>query len=95
MCNAGLDDSQPGIKITGRNINSLRYADDTILMAEIKEKLKSILMKVKKGSEKAGLKLNIQKTKIMASSPFTSWLLDGGKVERVADFIGFQSHCRW
>ena len=94
MCNAGLDDSQPGIKITGRNINSLRYADDTILMAEIKEKLKSIL-KVKKRSEKACLKLNIQKTKIIASSPFTSWLLDGGKVERVADFIGLQSHCRW
>ena len=94
MCNAGLDDSQPGIKITGRNINSLRYADDTILMAEIKEKLKSTL-KVKKRSEKACLKLNIQKTKIIASSPFTSWLLDGGKVERVADFIGLQSHCRW
>ena len=94
MCNAGLDDSQPGIKMTGRNINSLRYADDTILMAEIKEKLKSIL-KVKKRSEKACLKLNIQKTKIIASSPFTSWLLDGGKVERVADFIGLQSHCRW
>ena len=94
MCNAGLDDSQPGIKITGRNINSLRYADDTILMAEIKEKLKSIL-RVKKRSEKACLKLNIQKTKIIASSPFTSWLLDGGKVERVADFIGLQSHCRW
>ena len=95
MCNAGLDDSQHGIKIIGRNINSLRYADDTILMAEIKEELKSILMKVKKESEKAGLKLNIQKTKIMASSPFTPWLLDGGKVERVADFIGPQSHCRW
>ena len=94
MCNAGLDDSQPGIKITGRNINSLRYADDTILMTEIKEKLKSIL-RVKKRSEKACLKLNIQKTKIIASSPFTSWLLDGGKVERVADFIGLQSHCRW
>ena len=95
MRNAGLDELQAGIKIARRNINSLRYADDTILMAEIKEKLKSILMKVKKGSEKAGLKLNIQKTKIMTSSPFTSWLLDGGKVERVADFIGFQSHCRW
>ena len=95
MCSPGLDDSQPGVKIIGRNINSLRYADDTILMAEIKEELKSILMKLKKESEKAGLKLNIQKTKIMASSPFTSWLLGGGKVERVADFIGLQSHCRW
>ena len=83
MCNAGLDDSQPGIKITGRNINSLRYADDTILMAEIKEKLKSILMKVKKGSEKAGLKLNIQKTKIMTSAPITSWQVDGETMEGI------------
>ena len=95
MRNDRLNESQTGIKIAKRNINNLRHADYTILMAEIKEELKSILMKLKKESEKAGLKLNIQKTKIMASSPFTSWLLGGGKVERVADFIGLQSHCRW
>ena len=95
MCSPGLDDSQAGIKILGRNINNLSYTDDTTLMAENEEELKSLLMKVKEESEKAGLKLNIQKTKIMASSPFTSWLLGGGKVERVADFIGLQSHCRW
>ena len=87
MRNAGLDESQAGIKIAGRNINNLRYADDTILMAESEEELKSFLMKVKEESEKAGLKLNIQKTKIMASSPITSWQIDGEKVETVSDFI--------
>ena len=87
MRNAGLDEAQAGIKIAGRNINNLRYANDTTLMAERKEKLKSLLMKVKEKSEKVGLKLNIQKTKIMASSPITSWQIDGGKVETVIDFI--------
>ena len=87
MRNAGLEDAQAGIKIAGRNINYLRYADDTTLMAESEEELKSLLMKVKKESEKVGLKLNIQKTKIMASSPITSWQLDGQTVETVADFI--------
>ena len=87
MRNAGLDEAQAGIKIAGRNINNLRYADDTILMAESKEELKSLLMKVKKESEKAGLKLNIQKTKIMASGPITSWQIDGETVETVIDFI--------
>ena len=77
MLNAGLDEAQAGIKIVGRNINNLRYADDTTLMAESKEKLKSLLMKVKEESEKVGLKLNIKKTKIMASSPITSWRIDG------------------
>ena len=85
--NAGLDETQAGIKIAGRNINNLRYADDTTLMAESEEKLKSPLMKVKEESEKVGLKLNIQKTKIMASSPITSWELDGETVETVSDFI--------
>ena len=85
--NAGLDEAQAGIKITGRNINNLRYADDTTLMAESEGELKSLLMKVKDESEKAGLKLNIQKTKIMASSPITSWQTDGETVETVADFI--------
>ena len=84
MRNAGLEEAQAGIKIAGRNINNLRYADDTTLMAESEEELKSLLMKVKKESEKAGLKLNIQKTKIMASGPITSWQIDG---ETVADFI--------
>ena len=84
MRNAGLDEAQDGIKIAGRNINNLRYADDTTLMAESEEELKSMLMKVKEESEKVGLKLNIQKTKIMASSPITSWEIDG---ETVADFI--------
>ena len=84
MRNAGLEESQAGIKIAGRNINNLRYADDTILMAESEEELKSFLMKVKEESEKVGLKLNIQKSKIMASSPITSWQIDG---ETVADFI--------
>ena len=87
MLNAGLDEAQVGIKIAGRNINNLRYADDTILMAESEEKLKSLLMKVKKESEKVGLKLNIQKTKIMASGPIISWQIDGETVEIVADFI--------
>ena len=87
MRNAGLEEAQAGIKIAGRNIDNLRYADDTTLMAESKEKLKSILVKVKEESEKAGLKLNIQKTKIVASSPITSWEIDGETVETVADFI--------
>ena len=87
MRNAGLEEAQTGIKIAGRNINNLRYADDTTLMAESEEELKSLLMKVKEGSEKVGLKLNIQKTKIMASGPITSWQIDGGKAETVADFI--------
>ena len=84
MLNAGLDEAQTGIKIAGRNINNLRYADDTTLMAETEEELKSLLMKLKEESEKAGLKFNIQKTKIMASGPITSWEIDG---ETVADFI--------
>ena len=87
MHNAGLDESQAGIKIAVRNINNLRYAGDTILMTESKEKLKSLLMKVKEESEKAGLKFNIQKTKIMASSPISSWKIDGGKMDVVTDFI--------
>ena len=87
MRNAGLDEAQAGIKIAGRNINNLRYTDDTTLMAESKEELKSLLMKVKEESEKIGLKLNIQKTKIMALGPITSWEIDGETVERVADFI--------
>ena len=88
------DEAQAGIKIAGRNINNLRYAGDTTLMAESEEELKSLLMKVKEESEKVGLKLNIQKTKIMASGPITSWQIDG---ETVADFIllGLQNHCRW
>ena len=87
MRNTGLEETQAGIKIVRRNINNLRYADDTTLMAESEEQLKSLLMKVKEESEKAGLKLNIQKTKIMASSPITSWQKDGETVETVADFI--------
>ena len=87
MRNAGLEEAQAGIKIAGRNINNLRYADDTTLMAENEEQLKSLLMKVKEESEKVGLKLNIQKTKIMASGPITSWQIDGETVETVADFI--------
>ena len=87
MRNAGLDDTQAGIKISGRNINNLRYADDTTLMAENEEELKGLLMKVKEESEKVGLKLNIQKTKIMASGPITSWEIDGEAVEIVSDFI--------
>ena len=87
MRNARLDDAQAGIKIAGRNINNLRYADDTTLMAESEVELKSLLMKVKEESEKVGLKLNIQKTKIMASGPVTSWKIDGETVETVSDFI--------
>jgi len=87
MRNAGLDEAQARIKIARRNINNLRYADDTTLMAESKEELKSLLMKVKKESEKVGLKLNIQKTKIMASNPITSWQIDGETMETVTDFI--------
>ena len=87
MRNTGLNEAQVGTKIAGRNINNLRYADDTTLMAESKEELKSLLMKVKEESEKVSLKLNIQKTKIMASSPITSWQIDGERVEKVADFI--------
>ena len=96
MRNAGLEEAQAGIKIAGRNINNLRYADDTILKAEIEEELKSLLMKVKVESEKVGLKLNIQKMKIMASGPITSWQVDGETVETVSDyFSGLQDHCRW
>ena len=87
MRNAGLEETQAGIKIVGRNISNLRYADDTTLMAESEEELKSLLMKLKQESEKFGLKLNIQKTKIMASSPMTSWQIDGKTVETVAEFI--------
>ena len=87
MRNAGLEEAQAGIKIAGRNINNLRYADDTNLLAESKEELKSLLMKVKKQSDKGGLKLNIQKTKIMTSGPITSWKIDGETVETVTDFI--------
>ena len=95
MRNAGLDEAQTGIKIAGRNINNLRYADDTTLMAE-REDLKSLLMKVKEESEKAGLKLNIQKTKIMASGPITSWEIDGETMETVSDlFFLAPNHCRW
>ena len=87
MRNTGLEEAQAGIKIAGRNINNLRYADDITLMVESEEELKSLLMKVKEESEKVGLKLNIQKTKIMASSPITSWEIDGETVETVADFV--------
>ena len=92
------EESQVGIKIAGRNINNLRYADDTTLMAESEEELKSLLINVKEENEKAGLKLNIQKTKIAAFSPITSWQIEGEKVETVRDFIfqrGLQNHCRW
>ena len=95
MRNAGLEEAQAGIKIAGRNINNLRYAEDTTLMAESKEELKSLL-KVKEESEKVGLKLNIQKTKIMASGPITSRQIDGETVETVGDYsFGLQNHCRW
>ena len=95
MRNAGLDEAQAEIKIAGRNINNLRYADDTTLMAESEEELKRLLMKVKVESEKVGLKLNIQKMKIMASGPITLWPVDGETVETVADyFFGLQNHCR-
>ena len=94
---AGLDEAQAGIKITGRNINNLRYADDNTFIPESKEELKSLLMKVKEESEKAGLKLNIQKTKIMPSGPITLWQIDGEKMETRTDFIfvGSKNHCRW
>ena len=97
MRNAGLDEAQAGIKIARRNINSLRYSDDSTLMAESEEELKSLLMKVKEESEKVGLKLSIQKTKIMASGPITSWHIDGKTIETVTDFIFFelQNHCSW
>ena len=96
MRNAGLEETQAGIKIAGRNINNLRYADDTTIMAESEEELKSLLMQVKEETEKVGLKLNIQKAKIMASSPITSWQIDGEIVEIVAhSFSGLQNHCRW
>ena len=94
MRNTGLEEAQAGIQIAGRNINNLRYADDTTLMAESEEELKSLLMKVKEETEKAGLKLNFQKTKIMASGPITSWQIDGETMETVK-FWGLQNHCRW
>ena len=96
MRNTGLDEAQAGIKISGRNINNLRYADDTTLMAKSEEELKSLLMKVKEESEEVGLKLNIQKMKIMASGPITSWEIDGETLETVSDFYfwGLQNHCR-
>ena len=96
MRNTGLEEAQAGIKIAGRSINNLRYAGDTTLMAE-SEELKSLLMKVKEESEKVSLKLNFQKSKIMASGPITSWEIDGETMETVADFIlgGLQNHCRW
>ena len=97
MRNAGLEEIQAGITIAGRNMNKLSYADDIALMAESEEELKSLLMKVKEESEKVGLKLNIQKMKIMASSPITSWEIDGETVAAVSDFyiFGLQNHCRW
>ena len=96
MRNAGLDEAQTGIKIARRNINNLRYADDTTLMAESKEDLRSLLLKVKEESEKVGLKLNIQKTKIMAPGPIISWQIDGEAIETVRLYFGgLQNHCRW
>ena len=97
MRNAGLEAAQAQIKIARRNINNLRYAGDPTLMEESEEELKSLLMKVKEESEKVGLKLNIHKTKVMASGPITSWQIDGERVETVSDFIfgGLQNHCRW
>ena len=97
MRNTGLEEAQAGIKIAARNINNLRCADDTTLVAESEEELRSLLTKVKEESEKVGLKLNIQKMKIMASGPITSWEIDGKTVETVSDFIlgGLQNHCRW
>ena len=97
MRNARLEETQAGIKIAGRNISNLQYADDTTFMAESEEELKSLLIKVKEESGKVGLKLNIQKTKITASGPITSWEIDGETVETVSDFIfgGLQNHCRW
>ena len=95
MRNTRLDESQDGIKTARRNSNNLRYADDATLMAESKEELKNCLMKVKEENEKAGLKLNIQKTKIMAFGPITSWQMNGETMEIVTDFLGLQNHCRW
>ena len=96
MRNAGLDEAQAGIKTAGRNINNLRYADDTILMAESEEELKSLLMKVKEDSEKVGLKLNIRRAKIMACGPITSWQIVGETMETVTlSFLGLQNHCTW
>ena len=97
MRNAGLEVAQAGIKIAGKNINNLRYAEDITLMAESEEELKSLLMKVKEESAKVDLKLNVQKTKIMASGPITSWQIDGETLQTVRDFIwgGLQNHCRW
>ena len=97
MKNAGLEETQAGIKIARRNLNNLRYADDTTLMAESEEELKSLLMKVKEEREKVGLKLNIQKTKIMTSGPITSWEIDAETVKTVSDIylLGLQNHCRW
>ena len=97
MRHPGLNEAQAGVKIAGRNINNLRYADDTTLMAESKEELKSLLMKVKEENEKSGLKLNMQKTQIMASGPITSWQIYGQTMETMTDFIfgGLQNHCRW
>ena len=97
MRNARLDEAEAGIKIAGRNINNLRFADDTTLMAESEEELKSLLMTVKEESEKVGLKLHIEKMKIMSSSPITSWQIGGETMEMVTDFIfvGLQNHCRW
>ena len=97
MKNARLEKAQAGIKIAGRNINNLRYAEDTALMAESEEELKSLLIKMEEESEKAGLKLSIKKTKIMASGPITSWQIDGETMETVRDFIflGSKNHCRW
>ena len=96
MRNSEVEEAQAGVKSAGRNISNLRYADDTTVMIESEEELKSLLMKVKVESEKVGLKLNIQKTKIMASTSITSWQIDGETVETVADFFGgLQNHCRW
>ena len=96
MWNVRLDEAQTGIKIAGGNVNNLRYGDDTTFMADSEEKLKSLLMKLKEVREKAGLKLNIQKTKIMASGPITSWQTNGIKMETVRDyFLGLQNYCRW
>ena len=95
MRNSRLEEAQAGIKIAGRNINNFRYAGDTTLTAESEEELKSLLMKVKEDSENVGLKLNLQKTKIMASGPITSWETDGETVETVSEIFGLQNHCRW
>ena len=96
MRKAGLEETQAGIKIAGRNINNLRYADDTTIMAEREEQLKNLLMKLKEESEKVDLKFNVQKTKIMLSSPITSWQIDGETMETVRDyFLKLQNHCRW